>query len=297
MRSTSAPLVTFLASRPTEIWVADLFTFTLLDGTVLRYSGADVPVTFAGDTWLNVGPNLDRTSWSGKDTTEVPTMEITLSSTGADFVAGNIKTMLHNGVFDGATCQLDRAIGQVAGVPLGLVTLFSGPVGQIQVGAVTSKITVKGWMIVLQQYMPRNTFQTACIHGLYDPGCTLVRADFTASNVCGAGVTTRRSIGVPGPWLLPGAVTAPLDKLRLGTVTITSGPAGGTKRTAAGVHFDGGGIGYVDFAYPLYATPNAADTMTCTFGCDKTKPTCIGTFDNDQHRRSFPYIPPAEQAT
>ena len=45
MRSTSPALASFLANRPTAMWTADLFTFTLLGGTVLRFSGADVPVS------------------------------------------------------------------------------------------------------------------------------------------------------------------------------------------------------------------------------------------------------------
>jgi uncharacterized phage protein (TIGR02218 family) len=294
MRGTSSALAAFLATRPTDLWVADLFTITLLSGTVLRYAGGDVPVTFGGVTWPVTGPLLSRSQWSGKDSTDVPTMDIVLSSTGSDYAGGNIKLDIHNGLFDGAIAQLDRAIGQTPGVPLGTVTLFGGPVGQIELGAVSAKITVKGWMVVLQQYMPRNTYQTSCIHSLYDAGCTLDRAGYTAANTVAAG-SSRQLVQQAGPWVLPDSTDAPIADLLLGTLTVTSGVAAGTRRTVAAGTASGSG-GATAFSYPLYAVPAAGDTLTCSFGCDKSTATCAGRFANLQHNRSFPFIPPAEMA-
>lgn len=297
MRATTPELASFLASRPTQMWVADLFTFTLLDGTVIRWSGADVPVAFGGNLWTTAGPALSRSTWQSKETTDVPEMAIVLSSTGTDYNGGNIKLALHDGLFDGAVCQLDRAIGPTPGAVLGLVTLFQGPVGQIEIGAVSCKITVKGWMIVLQQYMPRNTYQLGCIHSLYDPGCALSRGAFTCSNVAAA-ACTKLTVEVNDDWLLPDSTPVTImGDLLYGALVVTSGPAAGTSRTVVAGYDASPTGGSTSFAYPLYATPNPGDTLTCTFGCDKT----LGAggcakFSNQQHNRSFPYIPPAVQA-
>ncbi len=295
MRATTPELAAFLASRPAEIWAVDLFSITLPDGlTTLRWSGGDVAVFFQGKTWTTIGPAFARTKWSGKDSTDVPTMDITMSSNGEDWFSGiNVKHAIHNGLLTGAACQLDRAIGAVPGVVLGTVTLFTGPVGPVELGAVTTKITVKGWMVVLQQYMPRNTYQTSCIHRLYDAGCTLDKATFTATNtVQGA---TRTTVEQPAPWVLPDTSTVPYADLLLGALKVESGPASGTKRTVAAVFDDGPSGGSTTFAWPLYVAPNPGDNLSCALGCDKTSATCTARFANLQHIRSFPFIPPAEQ--
>jgi uncharacterized phage protein (TIGR02218 family) len=295
MRSTTVNLAAFLSSRPTDIWAADLFTITLLNGTVYRYSGGDIDVTWQGNTWVNLGPAISRTSWSSKDTTDVPEMEITISSDGSDGGDTNIKAQMHNGLFDGAVVQLDRAIGAVPGQPLGIVTLFGGPSGQIELGAVMAKVTVKGWMVLLQQYMPRNTYQTSCIHSLYDAGCTAVRANFTAPNTVYSATPT--TVQETDPMTVAAGV-APFSNFIGGTLAMTSGAAAGAKRTISTVTQAGSGspAGSTTFSYPLYATPSTGDTLTASFGCDKTEGTCSGTFNNLQHVRSFPFIPPAEEA-
>lgn len=289
MRSTTPALAAFLATRPTMLWVCDLFSFTLASGAALNYASGDADVNYAGKTWYATGAlSVDRSTWSGKDTLDIPTMEITISSDGTDFGATNFKTMLHNGGFDGASVQLDRAIGAEPGIPLGLVTLFAGPIGAITLGALTAKITVKGWTVVLQQYMPRNVYQTACTHSLYDANCTVNRAAHTATNTVLAAV--RNTIGTnPNSWILPGGATAPVANLIGGTLTITSGVSAGARRTIIAAVPTA-----VGFTYPLYAIPAPGDTLTCTYGCDKTAAACA-RFGNLQHIRSFPFVPPAEK--
>jgi len=48
--------------------------------------------------------------------------------------------------------------------------------------------------------------------------------------------------------------------------------------------------------YPLPATPAAGDAFTVAFGCDHTRGTCQGRFNNLANFRGFPFVPPPQIA-
>ena len=193
MRTASSALISFLYSR-VPCWKADLFTVTLLNGTVYRWTDFDQPVTAGGNTWLAQGPLLERTRLGVKNTVEVPELEIKLYALDTDFIEGaSIKAQLHNGAFDGATIQLDRAFMPTPGdTSLGTVLLFGGRMSQAQISATGAKLTVKGANVLMNQYVPRNIYQTSCIHSFCDAGCTLLESSMTlVGQAVGAGSTSR----------------------------------------------------------------------------------------------------------
>ena len=285
MRYAGVGMKSFLASKQ-FFWQADLFTFTLRDTSVYRWTTTDAPITAGGFVWFAIGPILTRTGWSMKNTMQVPTMTLKLNSDGQDFqtVGGsfvNIKHAMHNGLLDNAKVLLQRAIMPTFGdTSLGLVDLFSASVSGITINALGADITLKGGSSILQQYMPRNLYQLGCVHALYDTGCTLLRTTFQSSNTVSASELT--SVG------LTTAVDPALYER--GTVLFTSGPATGSKRTVVSATANS-----LSFAYPLYDAPSVGDTVVLTRGCARTRAAC-GTFGNIQHFRGFPYIPPVETA-
>ena len=56
MRTATAGLTTILNTDRT-LFVADLYSITLIDATVLRYTSADINITVGGNTYLTAQPN------------------------------------------------------------------------------------------------------------------------------------------------------------------------------------------------------------------------------------------------
>jgi uncharacterized phage protein (TIGR02218 family) len=278
-QSTNMTLISALLAR-TPMWSVDLFTVSLLSGDVYRWASADRDIVFSGNTWSAMGPAIQRSKWSAKNTTEVSEMEITLYSTGLDFPSGNLKKLIHDGLFDGAFIQLDRAYMPTYGdTSLGLVTLFGGRVGKVEINALGATVTCVAANVLMQQNIPRNTFQLGCIHTLYDSGCTVDRGAHTATfTVTSASTLTvnfsESALGDPAIYVL-------------GTLAIVDGIAAGQRR-----QIDGAGGQSITVAYPLLDVPAAGDHFTLTQGCSKTIARCT-QFGNLPNYRGFPNIPPA----
>jgi hypothetical protein len=306
MRTLGGNIATLFAAK-VPMWKADLFTITLLNGTIYRWTDVDqdvrlIGVGFALYTFLAQGPCLSRTALGVKNTVEVPELTITLSALDTDFVGGlNIKTQLHNGYFDGATVFLDRTFqaappANSTGTVIGLIGgngldptggLFAGRMSQAKITAVGAELTVKGANVLMNQYVPRNQYQVPCMHTFCDPGCTLLAATFTTSNTAGAGSTNRII-----QWgTVPGAPSA----YTFGKVTMTSGAATGQIRTVKSASAAG-----IVLQYPLYNTPGAGDTFSILKGCSKGYDDGSGqdctTYANTQNWRGFDQIPTADNA-
>ncbi len=286
LRPVSGALALALQSG-VPLWSADCFTVTLIDeSTVFRWTTWDQDLIADGYTFSSRSPWIKRSKWSVVNTMAVPSMDVTLLALNTDFNGGaQIKTQIHNGLFDGAVVNYERAFMTAPGVTttIGLVGIFDGIAGGINLDGSKAVITCKGGNNPLNQNAPRNVFQTGCLHAFCDVGCTLSRGSFTTSYVVGAS-PTRYFI----PW--DGAAPGNYALYKGGTITVTSGPSSGQTRTVADVDATG-----ITLAYPLYYTPAAGDAFTGFEGCDKTKTRCED-LSNDQNFRAFPYVPPPTTA-
>ena len=284
MRNASGAMQSFLLSQ-LPYFKADLFTITLTNGTVFRWTTFSGDVTYSGQTWVAYGPAIKRSNWNVKNTSEVPQMEFWVYSNGEDVYGFNqFKLAVHDGLLDGAIILLQRAIMPTPGdTSLGLIDLFLGRCGSIHITALGINITANGLNSILEQYMPRNEYQTDCILVLYSPTCTLNAATYTTTDVVGTGTITSTHI----PWAsIPGVP----DYFQLGVLVITSGPGEGQRRTIDSADSTG-----MYLSYPLYTLPNVGDGITYQQGCTKTQARC-NQFGNIQNRRGFDYIPVAEAA-
>jgi hypothetical protein len=93
----------FLAGRA-PCWVAELFTVTVMSGTVYRWTSFDQSLSVGGHTWISArdgAPLIARNRFGVKNTVEVPELELRLGC--SDALLGNLKAQIHNGLFDGAT--------------------------------------------------------------------------------------------------------------------------------------------------------------------------------------------------
>ena len=274
--------------------VAELFTVTLLSGTVHRWTSYDRSLTVGANTWLAAidgAPLVSRNRFGVKNTVEVPELELRLGCT--DALLGNLKAQIHNGLFDGATVEMDRVYMPASGdTRYGFIVLFAGRLSGVTIDAEGITVTSKGHNVLMNQQAPKNLYQTNCLHTFCDAGCTLLAANYTFANrVCSPGSSAR---GLA--WTVPAGFTA--SQFTLGKVTMTSGTANGQVRTVALA----AGVSMV-FTYPLYDTPAPGDTFSILMGCDRQLASCQtrkqanGTsVDNSQHYRGFPFVPQAELA-
>jgi uncharacterized phage protein (TIGR02218 family) len=290
MRAASPALLAFLEAR-TPCFVADLFTFTLLGGTVLRWGTFNRPIPYGGQTWSGPnGPKISCNRLSITNTSEVPELEMKLLSGPNNTIGGRaIKASILNGLFDGATVEMDTLVMPIStdhtvppDVSLGIVLMFIGRFSTADFTGADMTLTAKGQNVLMNQYAPNNVYQTQCLHTFCDAGCTLNPATFTINGVVGAGTTSTNIV-----W---GSIPADPTLYTLGKITITSGVANGQVRSVK--------LGANSGITPSYAfedLPATGDTFKILQGCDRSTARC-NTFLNSDNFRGFPYVPIAELA-
>jgi len=291
LRPASPALAAALAGGA-PLWSADLFVLTLAAGAgAYNWTSWDSDLALAGVTYASASPWLTRSSWNVTSTVEVPSLTVYLRALDAPFAGGaNLKTQIHNGLFDGAAFLLSRAYMTAPGAvaALGAVLLFGGFVGGVDIVGTTATLQIKGKVNNLDQNAPRNLYQVGCNHAFCDAGCTLSRAAFTASFAVGAAPT---AAFIPWSGAAPGNAT----NYQNGTLTLASGAAAGQSRTIA--QATGAGLA---LAYPLYAVPAPGDAFTAFQGCDKTFDSGSGQSCTDRSNtlnyRGFPFVPPPNSA-
>lgn len=293
LRPCSPALALLLANgNLPKLFSADLFEFTLLGGATTYYwTNWGKNIDLGAQTYISKAPWLSRSKWGLTNKMSVPNLTVKLSAFNTSFGGGaNIKTQIHNGLFDGASFRMRRAFMVNAGdtSTFGAIDIFGGLVSSIQMDGSTVEITIKGKNNTLDQSVPRNMYQAGCNHAFCDPGCTLNRASFTTAYLVG---TTPTSMFIPWAGAPPGNFALYLN----GTVTLTGGAGAGQSRTVAVADATG-----LTLSYPLYIVPAAADGFDAFQGCDKTFNSGSGQsctdYANTQHYRGFEFIPPPTTA-
>lgn len=294
MKTTTGALLTYLnglrtANGDAPLCMADLFTITLPSGTILTYANVDLPVFWNGYAYLANSVLVAGLKYKAALGVNVDKQQIVIAARATDTIGGiPFLQALQQGLFDGAFIQRERAFfsswATTGGnlVPIGTVVLFKGRVSQIdEIGRTTAKVTVASDLMLLDINMPRNCYQSNCVHVLYDSGCGLARGTYSS-----AGTVTSASSTVGINWT--GATTA----FQQGTITFTSGANAGVKATIKSA-----GAGWLLLAYPLPNAPSIGDAFTAAQGCDHTQATCTGKFNNMSNYKGFPYVPPPQIMT
>ncbi len=290
LRSSTLGLLEAALAADTITAEADLFVFTLLDGTMLYWTSWDRDLTFQGQVYSSKAPWLESSDWNVSNTMEIPELKLFLRAFNTSFNGGaGIMAQIHNGLFDGAKVLMSTAFMVDPPTVLDTVPLFGGKSGGIDLGGATATIDVRGKTNDLDQYAPRNLYQIGCNHGFCDPGCTLVRSTFTSTFTVGASGVNALFI----PW--PGTAPTNATNYQNGQLTFTGGAAAGQTRTIAQANSAG-----LTLAYPLYETPSPGDAFSAFQGCDKSVNSGSGQSctarSNTQHVRAFPFVPPPNSA-
>ena len=282
MKSASPALVALLNSG-SDFQSADLWTLTLAGGVVVRWSGADIPIVANGNTFA-LGPAIERSSISEKVGLEVAALEVTLTADEDDRIDGVplIPFIARHG-FDGANVRLDRAFMADWGEPVvGTIVRFAGRVTAIgTIGGSSVDLTVSAWTVLFNVNIPSNLYQTGCLHTVYDAGCGLSAAAFSAASTV-IGPTTSTSFG--------SGATSGAGALAQGRILFTSGVNAGLYRTVK----SNDASGNIVLTQPLPNAPSAGDAFTAYQGCDLSQGTCLSKFNNLARFKGQPYVPAPE---
>jgi uncharacterized phage protein (TIGR02218 family) len=281
VKSADPALVTLL-STAREFWMADLYTFTLVDGTVLRYTSADVDVVAGVRTFSYSGPIIQRSRTRIAIGTAVDTLDLTITAQSDTLLSGlPWLQAITNGALDGATVDLERAFAATPGAAIaGTVLLFSGRVSDTTTDSLNARVIVRSHMELLNTPLPRNLYQPPCGFSLYDTGCGVSRASFLVNSSVASG-STRQVINC--------ALAQASGYFSIGELVFTSGANLGVRRTVKSYT-----PGVVTLAYPLPRDVTVGNTFTIYPGCDKRLTTCDTKFANKARFRGTPFVPVPE---
>lgn len=287
MKSANPTLIALLSSARL-FWMADLYTFILVDGTVLRYTSADIDITAGGNTFLHGQPIIKRSRTRVALGTAVDQLDLNISASPETLLSGlPWLQAITNGALDGAEVTLERAFAAtpedaMSGNVAGTVNLFEGRVSDTTTDSLTSKVIVRSWLEVLNTPLPRNLYQPPCGYSLYDTGCGVSRAAYAAFGAVASG-STRQSINC--------GLSNAAGYFDIGEIVMSSGQNWGVIRTVRSYV-----PGVVTLAYPLPKPVSVGDTFTIYPGCDKRLTTCDTKFGNKARYRATPFVPVPETA-
>src|ERR1700683_4647834 len=197
-RNWPSAMITLLTSEPTELVWADLYTITMPNGSIFRFTNHEQDVTL-GTIWRHTGvsPAGARNNVRSKLTfakgVEASEMELDISDDGSTLINGlPILKALAMKFFDGATIQLDMAVMEPGRSWLGPGPYFYGGGSPIEeCGRTHAKITVKTKNEELNIQLPRALVQPSCRWTLFDAGCTLVASAFAVNSSLASGSNAR----------------------------------------------------------------------------------------------------------
>ena len=288
----TADQLAFLANS-NSFFIAELYTFKLLNGTSWYFTGADVKVTANGTGYVASALLISGLGYKVGIGFTVDEQEMRVAANpqdtsldGVEFLAG-----ISNGLLDGAYVTRQRAFwaspADVGSEPVVVVPIFIGRVSTItKVGRTAAQIKLKSPLVLLNIDMPRNFYTPGCQHTLYDSECTLVKSTFGYAGTVDIGPSA-----LSIPWaggVQPGPTGADgLGNYAQGRLLFTTGALNGLQFLIAD-----NDISTLHMAYSFNTLPAQGDRFTAFFGCSKTINSCFNKFANLQNFRGFPFIPP-----
>lgn len=269
----------FDSGRP--CFQADLWTITLLNGTILRYTSADVDLVWGGQVYSAHGPIIKRGNVQRTTGLDTDTLDVTVIATDDHLVSGRTwPQAIRQRVLSGSTWAVSRLYADDWSAPVGVLERFSGTFGELyDFTPYEITFSVNGATALLDILMPREVYSTACTHTIYSPRCTLSKsAHAVAAIVSGTGSYLR----------IPVTADGAADAYALGELEIVNGSMAGVTATIRS-----NSVGELVLMSPLPELVAAGTSVRIYPGCDGTRARCrdlanIGNF------RGFPLIPTPE---
>jgi uncharacterized phage protein (TIGR02218 family) len=290
MKPASTALQNLLANR--QFFAADLYTFTLIGGTALRYCSGDRDITAGGHLFTAQGPRIDRKDNKAKCHwkigVEVDTLLFDVMPQAMDMVNGlPFLAACVQGAFDGAELQLERAFMATYGdTSVGTVIMFVGRVAEIDLGRAVATFTINSHLELLNLQLPRNLWQPGCVNSLGDASCGVSLPSFAAGGITAAGSSAS---------VIAASLAQATSYFDQGKVTFTSGANAGLTRSVKS--WVAGSPGRIALLAPFPNAPAAGDAFTIYPGCDKTLgANGCAKFANTARFKGYPFIPTSDTA-
>ena len=279
MKKCSPALVTLLNSA-VNLCMLDLITFTMKNGTVLRYNSGPYTINVGGKNYIPAA--LELGSFKQALGTNVDDLTVNWYYTSSDTVAGNqIPVMLRSGAFDFAIVQhsnLFLTAWSIAANPDYILPLFTGVLQMDIVGRSKAELRIKAMTDILNQKIPCLIYQPGCMNNLYDPAtCGLSRAAYTT-----AGIITDDSDQLN----IKCSLTQPSGYYNGGSLVFNTGLNTGFTATVKSYL-----PGVLSFMWPLPFPPAISDNFTIVPSCSRSQSICLSRFNNKSRYRGTPYIP------
>jgi uncharacterized phage protein (TIGR02218 family) len=283
VKVASAALTALLAGSDQFI-MADLYTITLVGGSVLRYSAAPTALIVNGCTFV-LGPKFERSKIKVVIGTQVDELDVKIYPETRDLI-GSVPFLeaAWQGQLDGAILQLERAFMPTYGdTSPGTVVLFAGRISDIDCTRTGIEIRCRSHLELLNIQMPRRLWQSSCAHLFGDAMCQFDRSSLQANFTAQAGSTQAQIAASLSP--------SPASLYMQGTIVGLTGANAGSSRTVANM-----GAGWIYVKLAFLSPVMAGDEFRLLPGCDRTLATCSNVFNNAAHFGGFPYIPTPETA-
>lgn len=290
MKPASTALQTLLASR--QFFAADLYTFTLVGGGVLRYCAGDRDITAGGNLFSAQGPRIDRKDNKAKCHwkigVEVDTLVFDVMPQATDLVNGQpFLAACVQGAFDGAELQLERAfMASYGDTSVGTVIMFVGRVAEIDLGRAIATFTINSHLELLNLQLPRNLWQPGCVNSLGDPSCGVDVSAYVYGGTALAGSTANTVLTTLA------VVSGYFDQ---GKIVFANGANAGLTRSVK--LWVESSPSVIQLLAPLPNAPAAGDAFGLYPGCDKTLGgNGCSKFANIARFKGYPYVPQPETA-
>ena len=283
MKAASPALIALLSSA-NQFIMADLYTITLVGGSVLRYSAASTPISANGYTFA-LGPKFERSKTEVVIGTQVDELEVRIYTDPTDLIGGvPFLQAAWQGQLDGALLQLERAFMPTYGdTSPGTVVLFAGRVSDIDCTRTGIDLKCRSHLELLNIQMPRRLWQSSCTHTFGDPMCQFDRSSMQLTFAAEPGSTQAQVATSVDP--------TPANLYVQGTIVGVTGANARSSRTVANM-----GSGWVSVKLPFLSSVVIGDQFQLLPGCDRTLATCTNVFNDAIHFGGFPFIPTPETA-
>jgi uncharacterized phage protein (TIGR02218 family) len=283
MKAASPALIALLNSS-TQFVMADLYTFTLVGGSVLRYSSAPTAIVANGFTFA-LGPKFERSKTNTVIGRQVDELDIKIYAETTDLIGATPWLQAAwQGQLDGALLQLERAFMPSYGdTSPGTVVLFAGRISDIDCSRTGIDMKCRSHLELLNIQMPRRLWQSSCTHVFGDAMCQFNRSTLQANFACLSGSTENQILSTVNP--------TPAGLYVQGTIFGLTGANAGDSRTVAGMS-----SGDVSVKLAFLSPPMVGDQFQLLPGCDRSIATCTNVFNNAIHFGGMPYIPTPETA-
>ena len=282
MRASTVALRALLDSQ--QLLRANLFTFTLVNGTAYTWTDADIDVIANGITYSSTGPSISGAKYRLVRGLQVDTLDLRVLAKPSETIAGvPWSVAARSGALDGATVRIDKAFLASWTSPAESINIFTGNISECGSGEQDVTLKVVSDADRLNTKVPRLQFQPGCMRTLYDTGCGVSRAAFMATGSV-TGSITRAAFG--------SNLGQPDAYYALGYLVFVSGANSGVRRSVKAYTHAGGRI---ELSYPLAFDLAIGDQFQVFAGCDKSRSTNgCAKFNNLDNFKGTPFIPAPE---